>query len=99
MNIYIVKDFLALILNFALILFTNNVKAIEGNIFNKNSIPNPVIEEEKEKPKGKKEKNKDILEKILLKNKITKIKKLIIIISVYIYYNILIFGSFNVIKI
>ncbi len=64
MNIYIVKDFLALILNFALILFTNNVKAIEGNIFNKNSIPNPVIEEEKEKKKKKKKNRREKRKKI-----------------------------------
>ncbi len=65
MNIYIIKDFPTSILNFVLILFINNVRAIEGSTFNKNNIPNLTIKEEeeikkkkKEKPKKKKEKKK-----------------------------------------
>jgi len=107
LNIYIIKNFLISIPDFILILFINNIRAIEGNNFNKNGIPNLVIEEKeekkkkkkKEKPKKEKEENKNIPEKILLKNKIVKIKRLIIIISIYIYYNILIFGPSNIIKV
>ena len=106
MNIYIAKDLPASIFNSALILSINNIKAIEGNISNKNGIPNLAIEEEEEinkkkkkKPKEKEEKDRNILKKALPESKIIKIKKFIIIISVYIYYNILIFSLFNIIKI
>jgi len=106
LNIYIIKDFLILIFNLVLILSINNVRAIEGNTSNKNNIPNLIIKEKeeinkekKEKPKKKKEENKNIPEKALLENKIVKIKKLIIIIFAYIYYNILILSPFNIIKI
>jgi len=106
LNIYIAKDLPASIFNSALILSINNIKAIEGNISNKNGIPNLAIEEEEEinkkkkkKPKEKEEKDRNILKKALPESKIIKIKKFIIIISVYIYYNILIFSLFNIIKI
>ncbi len=106
MNIYTVKDFLTSIPNPVLILFINNIRVIEGNIFNKNGIPNLVIEEKEEinkekeeKPKKREEKDKNILKKVLPENKIAEIKKLIIIISVYIYYNTLIFGLSNVIRV
>jgi len=106
LNIYIIKDFLTLIFNLILILSINNVRAIESSIFDKNGIPNLAIEEEeeidkkkKEKPKGREKKNKNIPEKTLSESKIIKIKKFIIIISVYIYYNILIFGPFNTVRI
>jgi len=48
LNIYIIKNFLILIFNFTLILFIDNVKAIEDNIFNINNIPNLAIKEEEE---------------------------------------------------
>ncbi len=106
MSIYIIKDFLTLILNLTLILFINNIRAIENNTFNKNNIPNLIIKKKEEinkkkeeKLKKEKEKNKNILKKALLENKIIKIKKLTIIIFIYIYYNILILGLFNAIKV
>ena len=95
-----------MIFNFILILSADNVKAIEGSTSNKNGIPNLAAEEKeeikkkkKEKLKGKKEENKNILEKTLLESKIVKIKRFIAIISACIYYNTLILGPSNAIKV
>ncbi len=106
LNTYTAKDFPASILNPILILFIDNIRAIENNIFNKNSILNLAIKEKEEINKEKeeelkkgKEKDKDIPEKTLPESKIIKIKRFVIIIFIYIYYNILILGPFNIIKI